>query len=131
LVLVERRRYHMAKSASSSSHHERGCLLTGFLVLVIAINLIRTVILYVASQDAVEENFWFYGASILLGLTTIVAAFGMWSWKRWGLGLYIVVSLIGMVISLVVTGWPLILFYDTIPLLILGAAVAGRLDWFE
>lgn len=119
------------KSTSKHKHHERGCLLTGFLVLVVIINLARTVILYFASQDAVAENLWFYGVSVLIGVLTIAAAFGMWRWKRWGLGLYIVGSLVGMAISLVVTGWPLILFYDAIPLLILGAAIGGKLDWFE
>jgi hypothetical protein len=57
-------------------------------------------------------------------LLNVVAAIGMWYWKRWGLILYGISAMIAAAIGLVLTGQLLVIFYQLIPLAILGYILA-------
>ena len=84
-------------------------------------------------QQYANQTSWVLPVLILTAVATVVAAVGMWMWKKWGLYLYVITQLIAMVVHLVLTGTLYMVFYDALPLLILGYLLSQhkRLSHFE
>ena len=55
----------------------------------------------------VPQEYWLWGA--LLGMANLIAFLGLWWWRRWGLYMIIITSLIGLLVdvSLPYVGGPL------------------------
>lgn len=75
------------------------------------------------NQQYAGQTSWVLPLLILAAVLTVVAAIGMWMWKRWAIYLYIATQVMAMIAHLVLTGSMLVVFYDAIPLLILGYAL--------
>jgi hypothetical protein len=117
---------------SSSQPKERGCWLTGWLIFI-AIHGIGSSILILSLrwQETMTVFAWALPVLFLLSLADIVAAVAVWSWKRWGLVLYAISTLVGLVAGLVLTRTQLWVFHDIIPLVVLGYLVKDKRDLFD
>ena len=84
-------------------------------------------------QEYLTQTTWVLPLLILAGLLTVVAAIGLWQWKKWGIYLYVTTQIMAMVAHLILTGSLYVVFYDAIPLLILGYVLneGDRLRYFD
>lgn len=112
------------------THKVRGCWLT-FLLIVMALHGIFGTALYhtIRTQDAPNYP-WLISLMVLHSLLNVIAAAGIWEWKRWGLQIYAVSTVMAIVVGLVSVGiWSL--FYMFLPLAILGWAIRTKWDYFD
>lgn len=112
----------------------RGTLLS---VIIILIGLLGLLGVYLArltlKQEYLTQTTWVLPLLILAALLTVVAAIGLWQWKKWGIYLYVTTQIMAMIAHLVLTGSLYVVFYDAIPLLILGYVLneGDRLRFFD
>ena len=120
-----------SKSTSSQPKKERGVLLATFLILVIASGIIQAV-LYVAQrrQDADLTMPIILALGIVHAVLNVIAAIGIWNWKKWGVYLYIGSSVLGVIIGVIAVG-PIAFFSMLLPVILLGYLIAAKWSWFE
>jgi len=99
-------------------------LLSILLILVFLHAILATAVVYstLKAQYAGSTS-WVLPVIGLISLAGIVAAVGMWYWKKWGIYLYVAISVIGAVIHILLTGSTMVVFYDLIPVAILGYVI--------
>ncbi len=103
--------------SDKNQNKERGCWITGVLILIIIHGLFAIYLV----NDAIKQE---YAPSrpilitilIVISLMNIIAAIAMWYWKKWGLYLFTAATLIGIAAHILMTGSMLVAFYDIIPL---------------
>ena len=106
---------------------ERGTVLSVLLVVIFLHAGLATAVAYsTLKEQYAAQTSWVLPVMGLVSLAGIVAAVGMWYWKKWAITLYVVISLIAMVIHLMLTGSLLIVFYDILPLAILGYVINSQ-----
>ena len=66
-----------------------------------------------------------------LAIADIVAAVAIWYWKKWGLRLYAISTVIGIAAGLILTASQLVVFHDIIPLAVLGYVIKDRWGDFD
>ncbi len=108
---------------------ERGALLTTVLV-VIAVQGIFAAYLYYTQNNAVEaQRPWILSAMVLHSLANIAAAIGLFYWKKWGLYVYAASALVAVVAGLL-SGVPGALWYQILPVFILGWIIREKRQYF-
>jgi len=113
-------------------HHQRGCGLTGFLILVIILSVGRSLLYYyLLKQDYERDLVWVLPVLFILSLATLISGFGMWNWKRWGIYLYTGVTLVSIAAGLILTGSIFVVFYELLPIAILGSILGKTSKYFE
>lgn len=113
-------------------HHHRGCGLTGFLILVIILGVGRSLLYYyLLKQDYERDLVWVLPVLFILSLATLISGIGMWKWKRWGLYLYAGSSLVSIAAGLILTGSIFVVFYELLPITILGSILGKTSKYFE
>jgi membrane-associated HD superfamily phosphohydrolase len=119
-------------STTQTPDKERGGWLTAWLILILLHGIIASVLIfYLRQQQSESSPAWVLSLLFLLSIADIVAAIAMWYWKKWGLMLYLLSTVAGIAIGLILTRSQLIVFHDIIPLAILGYLVRDKLDWFD
>jgi hypothetical protein len=69
---------------------ERGCWLTGWLILMLIHGIISSLLVfYLRNQAGGDSPIWL-GLLLLVSIAIIVATVAIWYWQRWGLILYAV-----------------------------------------
>ena len=122
----------MTKKKAGHVHKERGTWLSLWLILIMIQGLIASgLIWYLRAQNNESSPVWMLAILFVLGIADIVAAIGAWNWKKWGLWLYVVSTVAGIAVGLVLTRTQLIVFHDIIPLVILGYLVKDKQQWFD
>jgi len=110
---------------------ERGTLLSIWLILIALHGLfISYLLFYLRQQQGESSPSWVWAILLILALGKIVSVVGIWFWKQWGLVLYTVVVLVGIVVGLLLTGTQLIVFHDIIPFVITGFLVKDKRAYF-
>ncbi len=122
------------KSASSKGkqiqHKERGTWLTIALIIIILHGILGAIFYYAVRTDPNIDRIWLVGLMILHWVLNVVAAIGIWSWKKWGLYLYIASTILAVTIGLLAIGmWSV--FYFVLPLAILGYILRSKYEYFE
>lgn len=109
---------------------EHGTLLTIVLVIM-AIHGIFAAILYNAMSTAPEvQRPWILGMMVVHSLADIVAAIGIFYWKKWALYVYAGSTILALVAGLISVGaWST--FYMVLPLAIVGWLLRTKWDYFE
>ena len=122
----------MSEKSKKVQHH-RGCGLTGFLIIVIVLGVGRSFLyFYMLKQDYERDLVWVLPVLFILSLATLISGFGMWNWKRWGLYLYAGATLVSVAVGLILTVAGLfIVFYEFIPIAILGSILGQTSKYFE
>ena len=111
---------HANEKKGKNVSKTRGTVLSVLLVLIFLHALLATAVVY----STLKEQYAAATSLVLpvmglVSLAGIVAAVGMWYWKKWAITLYAVTSVIAMVVHLMLTGSLLVVFYDLLPLSIL------------
>ena len=83
-------------------------------------------------QAGGRENSSLYLSILLLSsLADIVAGFGIWRWKRWGLILYFISTVVMAGATLLLTGDMLLLFGSILPMIIVAYILLPQMKEFE
>jgi membrane protein YdbS with pleckstrin-like domain len=110
-----------------ASPRERGTWLSLWLILILLHGIFASgLIWYLRAQRSDPSPSWMLAILFVLAIADIVAAVAAWYWKKWGLWLYTISTVIGIVVGLVLTASQLIVFHDIIPLAILGYLVRNK-----
>ena len=112
------------RPVKKSAKKERGTLLSVLIGLIFLHSVIAVLLGYVTLKDeyAIYRTWVVVGLS-LLSLLDIVAAVGLWYWKKWAIYLYAITRVIATSIHLMLTGSLLVVFYDLLPVAILGYVI--------
>ncbi len=120
------------KKGQKNVHHQRGCGLTGFLILVIILSVGRSLLYYyLLKQDYERDLVWVLPVLFILSLATLISGIGMWNWKRWGISLYAGAALVSIAAGLILTGSIFVVFYEFLPIAILGSILGITSKYFE
>lgn len=121
-----------SEKGQKNGHHQRGCGLTGFLILVIILGVGRSLFYYkLLKQDYERDLVWVLPVLFILSLATLISGFGMWKWKRWGLYLFAGAALASIAAGLILTGSIFVVFYELLPVAILGSILGKTSKYFE
>lgn len=113
-------------------HHQRGCGLTGFLILVIILSMGRSLLYYyMLKQDYERDLVWVLPVLFIISLASLISGIGMWNWKRWGIYLYTGSALVSIAAGLILTGSIFVVFYELLPITILGTILGKTSKYFE
>lgn len=109
------------KANPAPARKERGPWLTAAIVIMAIHGIFDTVAL-LALRRSEYRNIppWLWGLAFLVGIATLVSAYGLWRWKRWGLWLYMVATAGSVIVGAIVLLSPLAVFYNFVPLALLG-----------
>jgi hypothetical protein len=122
----------MTKKEGNTRTRERGCLLTGMLVLIALHGAVSAwVIFYFRADRDPGALTWMAPVLFALAIADIVATVAIWYWKKWGLQLYTISTAIGIAAGLILTASQLVVFHDIIPLAVLGYIIKDRWSDFD
>lgn len=117
----------MAKN--KTEHKERGFWLTVFLIIM-ALHGIGAAFLYDALRaDASIERTWLVSLMVVHSLANVLAAAGIWFWKKWALYVYAASTVLAVVVGLMVVGIYSV-FYFVLPLVIVGWVLRYKWAYF-
>lgn len=120
------------KKGQKNVHHQRGCGLTGFLIIVIILGVGRSLLYYyLLKQDYERDLVWVLPVLFILSLATLISGIGMWNWKRWGIYLYTGATLVSIAAGLILTGSIFVVFYELLPIAILGSILGKTSKYFK
>lgn len=125
---------HPPRGKKRQVKKERGPWLTLAIVLVVLHSLLVLAIIYGNNllTGADVPPTWFILALLGAEVLDIVAAYGLWRWKKWGLTLYLVGTVIVIVLGIVATGAAMLWsFSRLLPFIIVGYIVRSKWDLFE
>jgi hypothetical protein len=114
---------HVNEKKGKNVSKTRGTVLSVLLVLIFLHALLATAVVYSTLKEQYVATSWVLPVMGLVSLAGIVAAVGMWYWKKWAITLYAVTSVIAMVVHLMLTGSLLVVFYDLLPVSILAYVI--------
>jgi hypothetical protein len=110
---------------------ERGWAMTLVLIAIIGSGILEAVIFYLQRQStSVVQAPVLLGMGILHAILNIIAAVGIWNWKKWGVYLYAASAVLGVVIGVLAMGG-MGAIAAILPVVILGYLVAAKWSWFE
>ena len=119
-------------SKSKPQAKERGTWLSIWLIFIMVHGIIATILIgYLQQQEQITRFPWALPVLVALSLADIVAGIATWYWKKWGLTLYAISTVVSIVVGLIVTASQLIVFHDIIPLVILGYLVKDKMKLFD
>ncbi len=111
---------------------ERGFWLT-FVIVLMAVHGIFAAFLYNTQRLApapTMQRDWILGLMVVHFLANVVAAVGIWYWKKWALYVYAASTVLAVVVGLMSVGiWSV--FYLVLPLAIVGWLLRTKWDYFE
>jgi len=122
------------KSHHQPVHKERGILITAAVVVVIIHGLLMLGIIYGQQylRQADGPPTWFVLSTIGAAIADVVAGIALWRWKKWGLTLYFVATLIVIGLGILATGYGMMwAFSRIIPFAIVGYIIRSRWQYFE
>lgn len=106
---------------------ERGTWLSLWLIVILLHGILASgLIWYLRAQRNDPSPSWVLIILFVLAIADIVAALAAWNWRKWGLWLYAISTVVGIVVGLVLTASQLIVFHDIVPLAILGYLVRDK-----
>jgi uncharacterized membrane protein YeiB len=112
--------------------HHHGFWLSAFLVVLVVHAFFNVWLVRDALRQEYEQAVvWVLPALFLLALLDIIAALGIWKWKKWGLLLYGVSTLGTIIAGLALTGMMTLVFFYLIPVAILATILGTRWSFFE
>ena len=133
-------KHHPPRSKKSKQHphhpvrRERGFWLTAAIVVVIIHGLLMLGIIY-GEQYLLKTDgppTWFILSTIGAAIADIVAGIALWRWKKWGLTLYFVATLVVIGLGILATGYGMLwAFSRIIPFAIVGYIIRSRWQNFE
>jgi hypothetical protein len=111
----------------------RGTWLTIALVVMVLHGLLAAIYYAAAKVDSVYlARPWLISLMVLHFLANVLAAIGIWYWKKWGVYIYIASTILAVIVGLITTGLGMVsVFYMVLPLVILGWLLRTKWSYFE
>ena len=104
---------------NKTNHPQRDTSMSIVLALVILGNLFMTAVYWTTIRQPGDSPLTLT-LMLLASVASVIAGFGMWSWKKWGIYLYGVSAVAGAIISLILTGDLIMVFGSLIlPVIVL------------
>ena len=120
-----------AQQKSKKKTKVRSIWVTIFLALMVLHGIFATYLFYtLRTQEAMLEKPMILSLMVLHSLANILAAVGIWYWKKLGLYVYAASTILGVVIGYISVG-AYSLFYMALPIIILGYLLRMHWDYFE
>jgi hypothetical protein len=113
---------------------ERGPVLSFLIILILLHAVFATFLAYsTLKEEYVRSTTWILPVLALVSVADIVAAVGLWYWKKWAIYLYAGTRVVATAIHLMLTGSLLVVFYDLLPVSILGYVInlQSKRDLFD
>jgi len=105
-----------------------GALLT-IVLIIMAMHGIVAAYLYSSAAPEVQRQ-WVISLMVFHSFANIVAAVGIFYWKKWGLYIYAASTIVALVAGLISVGaWST--FYMILPLAIVGWILRSKMQYFE
>lgn len=114
----------------ASAGNERGCWLSGWLILILLHSLLSAGLIYYLRREPAGNSPLWLAVLAAVAIANVVAVIAIWNWKRWGLVLYVIATIASIVVGLMLTGTQLIVFQQIIPLVILGYLIKDKWSRF-
>lgn len=119
-------------SQAKTSKPQRGTLLTIALVLIILHGLFMVAVYWTTIGNIGREVAgWPLIVMGLTALASVIAGFGMWGWKRWGIYLYVIAAVVSTIIGVLITGSLTMVFAGLLPMIIVGYILLPRMKHFD
>ncbi len=111
-------------------HKERGTAVTIVLVIMALHGIFATYFYYIVrTQEADLNRPMILSLMVLHSLANVIAAVGIWYWKKWALYVYAASTVVALVVGLMTVGvWSV--FYMVLPLAIVGWVLRTKWDYF-
>lgn len=121
----------MSKNKNVKKEKVRGTALTIVLVIMALHGIFATYFYYtVRTQEADLNRPAILTVMVLHSLANVIAALGIWYWKKWALHLYAISTVAAIVVGLLTVGiWSL--WYMFLPLVIVGWVLRTKWDYFD
>jgi hypothetical protein len=111
-------------------HKERGFWLTAALVVMVLTGIVAAIFYYAAKTPPDVNRTWILTAMVVANLLDVIAAVGIWFWKKWGLYVYVAATIIALIAGLVTVGmWAS--FYLVLPAVIVGWLLRTKWSYFD
>lgn len=108
------------KTNPRAQHPQRTTLMTIALVLVILHGIFMAAVYWTTRQNVGDSSPIALTILLLTAVADVVAGFGMWTWKRWGLYLYAIATVVKTIIILLYTGDIILVFGSLLPAIIVA-----------
>jgi hypothetical protein len=117
-----------AAHAAQPAKKVHGAFLTGVLVFLVLHAILTAVLLIAYRKDPDIRHIqpWVWAAAAFVPLAEIAGVAAIWFWKRWGLYLYLVATVVGIVFGFLLYPSQLVAFHGIIPIAILGYTLAAQ-----
>ena len=110
-------------------HKVRGFWLTAALVIMVLTGIVAAYF-YNAAKTPTVDRTWILTAMVVANILDVVAAAGIWFWKKWGLYVYVAATIIALIAGLVSVGmWAS--FYLILPAVIVGWLLRTKWSYFD
>jgi len=118
------------KDKKKSIKKVRGFWLTLLLIVMALHGVLGTVFYYlIRTQEALDRP-WLISLMVVHSLANVIAAVGIWFWKKWALYIYMASTILAIYVGLVSIGaWSL--FYMILPFAILGWVLRTKWHYFD
>jgi hypothetical protein len=120
-----------ARSQGKTRPKERGTWLSLALVVMVLHGAFGAYLFYtVRVGEPYLDRPWILTLMVVHFLANILAAAGIWYWKKWGLVVYAASTVLAVVVGLLSIGvWSV--FYFVLPMAILGYILRAKWDYFQ
>lgn len=100
--------------------------MTVALVLVILHGIFMAAVYWTTRQNVGDSSPVALTLLLLTAAADVIAGFGMWNWKRWGLYLYAAATLVKTIVFLIYTGDLIMIFGGLLPALVVAYILLPR-----
>jgi hypothetical protein len=128
--------YKNTKAGSSKTSYQKkhvvkkvhGVLLTVALVIMAIHGIIAAIYYSTVASDASRP--WVISMMVIHSLANIVAAVGIFYWKKWGIYIYAASTIIALVAGMISVPWWSV-FYMVLPFVIIGWLLRTKWNYFD
>ena len=118
------------KNTKQGIQKERGFWLSLVLVVMALHGIFGTALYYATRTQETLDRPWIISLMVIHSFANVIAAVGIWRWKKWALYLYAASTVIAIIAGLVSVGaWSI--FYMFLPFAILGWLIKSKWSYFE
>jgi hypothetical protein len=122
----------MAKNKNKQAQPERSFWASFWIVIIVIHAIVMAFIEISVLQGPEDVNRpVLIGILVINSLATIIAMYGVWKWKEWGLYMYAVTVIISITVGLILTASQLIVFNRMILPAFLGWTLKDQWENFD
>jgi drug/metabolite transporter (DMT)-like permease len=110
---------------------QRTTLMTVALVLVILHGLFMAAFYWTTRQNMGGASSFALSALLICAVADVVAGYGMWNWKRWGIYLYAAATVVQTIVILMETLDVFLIFGSIVPAIVVAYILLPKRNQFK